>query len=197
MIAELTLEEIKTGLRGELIEPGDQGYDEARKVYNGMIDRHPRLIARCADVADVIAAVKAAADNVTYWERRVTDAKAELLKLRVNFGEGHHECKAQREAISLYEEQLWKARLRAAELEVSSAAARTRFAVLALTMERVAGLSAREAVDTWTPAARATSRSVTEPSAMSSFTTFLPLSACAGIADWQPSYAFDCSFLLR
>ncbi|NIQ78009.1 MAG: oxidoreductase, partial [Anaerolineae bacterium] len=54
-VAEATLEEIKTRLRGELLEPGDQGYEEARKVYNGMIDRHPRLIARCADVADVIA----------------------------------------------------------------------------------------------------------------------------------------------
>ena len=45
-------------LRGELIEPGDAGYDAARKVYNAMIERRPRLIARCADVADVMAAVK-------------------------------------------------------------------------------------------------------------------------------------------
>ena len=48
---------LKASLRGGLIAPGDAGYDEARKVYNGMIDRRPRLIARCADVADVIAAV--------------------------------------------------------------------------------------------------------------------------------------------
>ncbi len=47
----------KASLRGGLIAPGDAGYDEARKVYNGMIDRRPRLIARCADVADVISAV--------------------------------------------------------------------------------------------------------------------------------------------
>ncbi len=47
----------KASLRGELIEPGDTGYDEARKVYNAMIERRPRLIARCADVADVMAAV--------------------------------------------------------------------------------------------------------------------------------------------
>jgi hypothetical protein len=38
-------------------DPGDDGYDEARKLYNGMIDKRPRLIARCADVADVITAV--------------------------------------------------------------------------------------------------------------------------------------------
>src|SRR5579884_3888725 len=44
-------------LRGELIQPGDAAYDEARRIFNGMIDRHPRLIVRCADVADVIAAV--------------------------------------------------------------------------------------------------------------------------------------------
>ena len=49
---------LKAQLRGELIEPSDAGYEEARKVYNGMIDRKPRLIARCADVADVIAGLR-------------------------------------------------------------------------------------------------------------------------------------------
>jgi len=49
--------EFKGQLRGELIEPNDTRYEEARKVYNAMISRKPRLIARCADVADVIAAV--------------------------------------------------------------------------------------------------------------------------------------------
>ncbi len=46
--------------RGTVLEPGNAGYDEARKVYNGMIDRKPRLIAQCTDVADVIAAVRMA-----------------------------------------------------------------------------------------------------------------------------------------
>ena len=45
------------GFRGDLIQPGDAGYDDARRIFNGMIDRHPRLVARCADVADVISAV--------------------------------------------------------------------------------------------------------------------------------------------
>jgi hypothetical protein len=43
--------------RGDLIQPGDERYHEARKLYNAMIDKRPRLIARCADVADVITAV--------------------------------------------------------------------------------------------------------------------------------------------
>jgi len=57
MLDQTALAEFKTSLAGELIQPGEKGYDEARQVYNGMIDRRPRLIARCADAADVIAAV--------------------------------------------------------------------------------------------------------------------------------------------
>src|SRR5213083_1342267 len=49
--------------RGQVIEPGDAEYDSARKVYNAMISRKPRLIARCADVADVIAAVGFGREN--------------------------------------------------------------------------------------------------------------------------------------
>lgn len=45
------------GLRGTLIRPDDPTYDTARKVYNGMIDRRPALIARCANAGDVIAAL--------------------------------------------------------------------------------------------------------------------------------------------
>src|SRR3990170_3620887 len=58
-----TVDQFKASLRGELIQPGDEGYDEARKVYNGMIDRRPRFIVRCADVADVISAVNFAREN--------------------------------------------------------------------------------------------------------------------------------------
>ena len=52
-----------TQLRGELIQPTDEHYDEARKVYNAMIDKRPALIVRCADVADVINAVNFGRDN--------------------------------------------------------------------------------------------------------------------------------------
>lgn len=51
------VEEFRAGLRGELIVPDHAEYDEARRVWNGMIDRRPALIARCAGVADVIDAV--------------------------------------------------------------------------------------------------------------------------------------------
>jgi hypothetical protein len=53
----------KAGLRGHLIEPKDKGYDEVRALYNAMIDKRPRMIARCADVADVISAVNFGRDN--------------------------------------------------------------------------------------------------------------------------------------
>src|SRR5689334_22309261 len=53
-------------MRGPVIRPEDPGYDEARKLFNGMIDRRPALIARCHDAADVIAAVNhARAEGLT------------------------------------------------------------------------------------------------------------------------------------
>ena len=57
------IKDLKSRLRGALIQPGDAGYDEARKVYNAMIDKKPRMIAKCADVADVIACVNFAREN--------------------------------------------------------------------------------------------------------------------------------------
>ena len=59
---------------GELIEPGSSEYDEARTVFNGMIDRRPAVIARCHSASDVVAAVKL--------------ARAEELPLSV-YGSGH------------------------------------------------------------------------------------------------------------
>lgn len=63
VLTEALVEEFQTSLRGPLLQPGDAGYDDARIVWNGMIDRRPALIARCAGVADVIQAVNFARDN--------------------------------------------------------------------------------------------------------------------------------------
>ena len=57
MLTKETTAPLRSNMRGEVIEASDAGYNEARKIYNRMIDRRPRMIARCADVADVIAAV--------------------------------------------------------------------------------------------------------------------------------------------
>src|ERR1700726_1731900 len=54
---------LRESLRGMVIERGEANYDDARALYNGMIDKRPRLIARCADVADVIGAVNFSRDN--------------------------------------------------------------------------------------------------------------------------------------
>src|SRR6202023_1020605 len=43
---------------GRLIVPGDPDYDSARAVWNGMVDRHPALVARCTGVAEVVAALR-------------------------------------------------------------------------------------------------------------------------------------------
>jgi FAD/FMN-containing dehydrogenase len=56
-LTEAAIQEFKSQMRGAVIGPGDPDYDSARQVYNAMIDRYPRLIARCRDVADVISAV--------------------------------------------------------------------------------------------------------------------------------------------
>lgn len=58
-----TIEEVKEEIRGELIVPGDADYDEARKIYNAMIDREPRYIIYCENTADVIDAVNFGREN--------------------------------------------------------------------------------------------------------------------------------------
>ena len=57
------IEDLAGKVQGELIGPGDPDYDEARRVWNGMIDRRPAVIARCRGVADVVACVRFAADH--------------------------------------------------------------------------------------------------------------------------------------
>src|SRR4026207_1394507 len=51
------------GLRGQLLRPGDDTFDEARRIWNGMIDKRPALIVRAAGVSDVIQAVEFARES--------------------------------------------------------------------------------------------------------------------------------------
>ena len=73
-LQETTIQQFRASVRGQVIGPNDEGYDETRKVFNGMIDRRPALIARCADAADV--------------QRAVTFAREQGLLLSVKAG-GH------------------------------------------------------------------------------------------------------------
>jgi len=58
-----SLDRLAAAFRGELLTEGDNGYDEARTIWNAMIDRKPAVIARCVGVADVIAAVNFAREH--------------------------------------------------------------------------------------------------------------------------------------
>src|SRR5215467_11831398 len=52
------IQDFKALLHGELISRDDEGYESARRVWNGMIDKYPALIARCIDDSDVVAAIQ-------------------------------------------------------------------------------------------------------------------------------------------
>ena len=65
-------------LRGRLVRPSDANYEDARSVWNGMVDRHPALIVQCAGVADVVTSVNF--------------AKGHDLLVAVRGG-GHNDCR--------------------------------------------------------------------------------------------------------
>ncbi len=60
---EAVAAELRSRLRGDILGRGDRGYDAARRVWNGMIDKRPALIARCTGAADVAAAVAVAREH--------------------------------------------------------------------------------------------------------------------------------------
>ena len=62
-IDDTVVEQFKESLRGALLRPSDDGYDDARQIWNAMIDRRPALIARCTGAADVMRSVRFARDN--------------------------------------------------------------------------------------------------------------------------------------
>jgi FAD/FMN-containing dehydrogenase len=75
MLESQAITEFCAALRGRVVRPGDADYDDSRRVYNAMIDRHPRLIVYCRDVADVM--------------RGVNFARRQSLRLSVRSG-GHN-----------------------------------------------------------------------------------------------------------
>jgi FAD/FMN-containing dehydrogenase len=63
LLSRTQADELAAGFRGRVLTPGQDGYEEARKVWNGLIDRRPALIAQCAGPADVVAAVRFARET--------------------------------------------------------------------------------------------------------------------------------------
>src|SRR3989304_2159707 len=62
-LIDTSIEELRVNLRGPLLRPGDNGYDEARKVYNAMHDRKPAVVIQCVNPGDAIAAVNFAREH--------------------------------------------------------------------------------------------------------------------------------------
>ena len=63
VVEESVVAGLQSQLRGEVLQPGDESYDKARKVWNGMIYKKPALIVRCASADDVVAVVSFAREN--------------------------------------------------------------------------------------------------------------------------------------
>ncbi|MGZ6651745.1 MAG: FAD-binding oxidoreductase [Solirubrobacteraceae bacterium] len=63
MLESETIEAFVAGVRGAVLRPGDEGYDDARSIWNGLIDRRPALIVQCTGAADVVDAVNFARDQ--------------------------------------------------------------------------------------------------------------------------------------
>ena len=60
---QLNVSGLQNNIKGTIIQPQDKEYDEARKIYNAMIDKHPGLIIKCRDANDVVQSVNFAREN--------------------------------------------------------------------------------------------------------------------------------------
>jgi hypothetical protein len=54
---DTSIEQLRTAFSGEIVTPQDLGYEETRRIHNGLIDKRPAVIARCLSTADVVGAV--------------------------------------------------------------------------------------------------------------------------------------------
>jgi hypothetical protein len=70
---QAALDELRRGFTGAIIVPNDPAYDEARTIFNAMIDRRPSIIAQCANVHDVVRAVHAQATMASRLRSAVAD----------------------------------------------------------------------------------------------------------------------------
>src|SRR5215468_5088523 len=62
-IARSRVATLRDAVRGHVVTPDDDGYDQARRVWNGAIDRHPALVVRCTGVPDIVASVRFAREH--------------------------------------------------------------------------------------------------------------------------------------
>src|SRR5215212_4758413 len=62
-MSPLSVSDLAARFSGQLLQPTDAGYDDARRVHNGLIDKRPMLIARCRNVADIVDAVNLARET--------------------------------------------------------------------------------------------------------------------------------------
>ena len=69
LVSEVAVDKLRQSMRGELITPDHPSYDEARKVWNGDIDRRPAAVIRCKSVEDVKEAVAFGRSNELFLER--------------------------------------------------------------------------------------------------------------------------------
>ena len=78
LIDTTSIVEFSGKLRGELFYPGDNGYESARKIWNGMIDRKPGVIVRCIGPSDVVQAVNFAKNNNLLIAGKLLEPAAQL-----------------------------------------------------------------------------------------------------------------------
>src|SRR5215204_2597524 len=62
-MTNLNTESLRSNFSGDILQPGNPGYDSARRIWNASVDKRPALIAQCTGTADVITAVTFARDN--------------------------------------------------------------------------------------------------------------------------------------